>query len=301
MATTKVLIKNTVVFTFLLIGLTMYNKVNSQIKIGIFADCQYCDCETQGNRHYKNSLKKLSDCIQTFNSDNLEFVVGLGDLIDRDFASFEQANSVLEESIHKVYQVTGNHDFSVEENLKQEVSSALGLNNVYYTKTVGNWQFIFLNGNELSLLSPDPLVKKEAEQLLIELSKNKKPNNKEWNGGLGKEQIAWLEKQLKHAANNNIKSIIFCHYPLLPLEAHTLWDSDVVLKVISRYKGVKAWINGHNHAGNYAVNDGVHYITMKGMVDTINENAFSILTLTNEEIIVEGFHRETDRKLNVKR
>ena len=71
----------------------------AQIQLGVFADCQYCDCETAGNRHYRNSPAKLTDCIAEFNQNkNLEFVVGLGDLIDRDFTSFAKVNSILKGS-----------------------------------------------------------------------------------------------------------------------------------------------------------------------------------------------------------
>ena len=273
---------------------------SAQLKIGIFADCQYCDCETQGNRYYKNSLQKLSNCIENFNTDTLDFIVGLGDLIDRDFSSFEKVNEILQKSKHPVYQVTGNHDYSVSTNDLDAVPSALGLTRTYYTQTVNNWQFVFLNGNELSLQSTNPDLRTEAEKILAELTEKNQPNNKDWNGGLGKQQMEWLDNQLRDAALKKQSTILFCHYPLLPHEAHTLWDSDQVLRIISKYKGVKAWINGHNHAGNYVEKDGVHFITMKGMVDTESGNAYATLTLSNKKIILKGFHRESDRMLELK-
>ena len=82
----------------LLIFMVMIYSTNarSQIQFGVFADCQFCDCQTAGTRFYRNSPAKLNDCISEFNkNENLEFIVGLGDFIDRDFASFATVNSVL--------------------------------------------------------------------------------------------------------------------------------------------------------------------------------------------------------------
>ena len=115
MTTRSSVYKTTIVFFIVLLGNTMFKNASAQLKIGVFADCQYCECPTQGNRYYKNSLQKLSVCIQRFNADSLDFIVGLGDLIDRDFASFEKVNAILDKAKQPVFQVTGNHDYSVEE------------------------------------------------------------------------------------------------------------------------------------------------------------------------------------------
>ncbi len=112
-------------FVVLFFGLIMNETSYAQVKIGVFADCQYCDCETGGNRFYRNSLSKLNNCLGEFNKDQLDFVVGLGDLIDRDFESFRAVNAILGKSNSPVYQVTGNHDLSVENDFLDKVPSAL--------------------------------------------------------------------------------------------------------------------------------------------------------------------------------
>ncbi len=280
-------------------GSVIQNKSNAQVKLGVFADCQYCDFETKGNRYYRNSLSKLNDCVEAFNNEDLDFVVGLGDLIDRDFASFKKVNYILSSSKTKVYHIIGNHDFSVEPELIEKVPSALNLKENYYTVSKKDWQFIFLNGNEISLLSPNPEIISEAKQMLAELTAYKQPNNMDWNGGLGTSQINWLETQLKTAESQKKNVAIFCHYPLLPLEAHTLWDSKKVLSILKKHKNVKAWINGHNHAGNYAVENGIHFVTMHGMVDTETENAYSIISFEKESINIKGKGREVSRTLSI--
>lgn len=284
----------------ILMGIICLKTSDAQIKIGIFADCQYCDCETAGNRYYRNSLSKLTDCISDFNQNKkIDFVVGLGDLIDRDYSSFAKVNSILEESKKEVFQVTGNHDLSVEKEFIDKVPEQLNLSETYYSFNKNSWQFIFLNGNEITLQSTNTNVVEQAKKLLKQLTDEKKPNNKEWNGGMSETQIEWMEKQLSEAEKTNKKVILFCHYPLLPFGAHSLWNTENILRIIDKYDCVKAWINGHNHAGDYAMQNGIHFITMHGMVDTEKENAFSVVTLSNKRIEIEGFGREISRNLPI--
>ncbi len=286
----------------LIIPFSMFVKNSfAQVTIGVFADCQYCDCEKAGNRYYRNSLAKLEDCIMAFNQKpNVEFVVGLGDLIDRDLNSFGKVNEVLEKSVHPVYHVTGNHDYSVEEEQLDRVPEQLNLKKTYYSITTKGWHFIFLNGNEITLQSTDRNVVKQAENMLSELKDKKSPNANDWNGAIGEKQLEWLQKELVRAEKKKRKAVLFCHYPLQPYEAHCLWNAEEVLSVLDRYTCVKAWVNGHNHAGNYSERNGVHHITLKGMVDTATENAFSLFTFTKERIEVKGFGREESRNLGLR-
>lgn len=270
----------------------------SQFKIGVFADCQYCDCETAGSRYYRNSLSKLEDCISEFNqTKKIKFVVGLGDLIDRDLASFDSVNAILAKSKKEVYHVIGNHDLSVEKNELEQVPAKLNLNESWYSLTKKGWHFIFLNGNDISFHSNNPKIVKEAKELTDKIKKEGKPNYHVWNGGIGKKQMEWLETELQKAVDKKRKVVIFCHYPLLPLEGHALWNSEEVLGVLEKYNCVKMYMNGHNHSGNYVFQNGIHFINLKGMVETEKENAFSVISFSNNKIEIKGFGREESRGL----
>ena len=56
-------------------------------------------------------------------------------------------------------------------------------------------------------------------------------------------------------------------------------------------------MNGHNHAGNYVFQYGIHFVNLKGMVETETENAFSIISLIDKQIEIKGFGREESRNL----
>ena len=273
------------------------NQSNAPLKIGVFADVQYAPYENINERYYKNSIQKLNKSMEQFNAENLNFVVGLGDLIDKDFSSFENTLSNLRKSKHAVYQVIGNHDLSVEDEYIESVPQKLGLKKEYYSFTENRWRFIFLNGNEITLLTKEEEVKAKAEKMLKKLSENNKPNDQTWNGGLGEKQILWLSRELKTAEKKGEKAIIFCHYPVYPLEKHCLWDYEKVLKVLEKHSCVKLWLNGHNHAGNYGKYSKIHFVTLKGMVETETKNAFAIISLHENRIEIDGFGREENRIL----
>lgn len=274
------------------------NITNAQLRLGVFADCQYCHCQPMGSRFYRSSPEKLRECIGQFNrKENLAFVVGLGDLIDRDFSSFDTLQPILDQSIHSIYNIPGNHDFEVEKEKLKKVPEALGLDKTYYTFKKDDWLFVFLNGNEITFNSSNPKIVEEAQEMLAEIKAAQKPNSYEWNGGMSRQQISWLDQQLKAAKNKNQKVAVFCHYPLLPFQAHALWNAEEVLEVLKKYDNVKLWLNGHNHKGNYTNKYGTHFLTLRAMVETQNENAFSLITFSKDKIEIEGFGREPDREL----
>lgn len=290
-----------IVYLILLFAAIMTsNNTNAQLQLGVFADCQYCDCEPMGSRFYRSSPEKLRNCINQFNREkNLEFVVGLGDLIDRNYSSFDTLQPILDESVHTVYNIPGNHDFEVKEEKLAKVPGALGLDKTFYTIEKNDWLFVFLNGNEISFNSPNSEIVNKAKEMLAELKAAGKPNSYDWNGGMSRQQISWLHQQLKVAENKNQKVALFCHYPLLPLEAHTLWNSEEVLEVLKKYNHVKLWLSGHNHKGNYTRQHGIHFLTLQAMVETKTENAFSILSFSDDKIAVKGFGRESDMELPI--
>lgn len=295
-------IKLTSIIVSLIFSLGMFKtSLHAQVKVGVFADCQYADSETKGVRYYRNSLKKLDDCISAFNKNKeIDFVVGLGDLIDEDISSFKDVNEVLYNSNHSVFHVTGNHDFSVTPEDLEKVLPALNMKKGYHSFQKKDWQFIFLNGNAITVNSNDADVVDQAHKTIEALKAKGAPNAVDWNGGLGKIQIKWLQNQLEKAEKKKRKVALFCHYPILPYEKHVLWEGKEILKLLEKFNCVKAWINGHNHTGGYVFKEGIHFVTMKGMVDTEFESAYSIVTFSESEILIKGFGREESRKLQIK-
>jgi manganese-dependent ADP-ribose/CDP-alcohol diphosphatase len=267
---------------------------------GILADPQYCDCEPSGSRFYRSTLKKLEECIQELNTKDLSFVVQLGDLIDRDFRSFDTIISIYNQLDTKKYHVLGNHDFGVSSEKKDSILSKLGLTERYYDFCIKNWRFIVLDGNDISLFAniAGSDKYKKAENIYNELVKRNAPNANTWNGTLSKEQIDWMENKLKESTEAGERVILFCHYPVYPdYNAHNLWNSTELINLIESFDCIVAYINGHNHHGNYGIKKGIHYLTLHGMVETQLENSYVIVEVYNNYLKVVGYGREPNRIL----
>jgi hypothetical protein len=63
---------------------------------------------------------------------------------------------------------------------------------------------------------------------------------------------------------------------------------------------VAAYLNGHNHAGNYAQQGKIHFLTLKGMVDTTT-SAYSVVEVHKDRLEIKGFGRQNDRTLPLTR
>lgn len=273
----------------------------SDFEIGIIADCQYCNCDTQNNRFYKQASNKLKAAVKELNTKALDYTIHLGDFIDRDFKSFDTVLPIWNRLKSKTYHVLGNHDFSVQDSLKPLVSRKMGLKKRYYSFIKNNWRFIVLDGNDLSYHGAISNTKQNETDSLFNLLKvEKEPNLQTWNGGLSLKQLKWVEAELNDAKIKNEYVGFYCHFPAgRNNETHNLWNYKQFLKLIQKYNHVKFYFNGHNHDGDYLKKDGVHHLTFKGMLDTERSSAFATARFTKDSIFIKGYGREITRTLKI--
>ena len=92
--------------------------------------------------------------------------------------------------------------------------------------------------------------------------------------------------------------ILFCHFPVYPDNIHNLWNHGAMTGLLAKYPCVAAYINGHNHAGNYGEKGGIHYLTMKGMVDTL-KNSYGVVEVYEDRLALKGFGRQEDREMKL--
>jgi len=267
---------------------------NAGYACGMIADCQYCNVEASGRRLYALSKTKLSECVAELNKLDLAYVMHLGDFIDRDFESFDVVNPIFNRLRATKYHVLGNHDFSVADHLKKEVPGKMGMPARYYDFEVEGWRHVVLDGNDISFHAyPENSENAKAAAEYYEANQIESPR---WNGAIGPGQLAWLREVLERAQANREKVILFCHFPVYPPNKHNLWNAEELIAVLESYPCVKAYINGHNHNGNYGAKEGIHYLTLKGMVDTTT-NSYAVVTVDDDSIDITGYGREEDRSL----
>jgi len=273
--------------------------VQAGFAIGLVADAQYADIDDKGTRFYRNSLKKLGDAVEHFNGRNLDFCAHLGDLIDRDWGSFDEITRPLAASRHRWHQLLGNHDFDVTDELKSKVPGRLGMERCHRFFDHREFRFVILDTNDVSTYA-HPAGSAERDNAVAELTRlevENVPQAKSWNGGIGAEQLAWFNQVCAEAGVARRKVIVLAHHPVAPHNEHNVWNSPDVLKLIEGHSHVVAWLNGHNHAGNFADHAGVSCVTMHGMVETAATTAFATARILPDRMVLTGHGREPSREL----
>lgn len=265
------------------------------IRFGLFADAQYADCEPNINRYYRKSIPKLEECINDLNREKVRFTINLGDLIDRDFNDFDTLLTCLKRLDHKVYHLTGNHDYKgVTDN--NVLYKKLNMPSEYYSFGKKKWVFVFLNTNELAGYAN--VAGTEKEQELADLRRKiKETGGKQgasWNGGVSAKQLEWLDKLLAKSEKAGKRVLIFAHHPLWPKSAFTALNNMEILDVIGRYSCVKAIFAGHHHTGGFAYYKEIPVVTAEGMVET-DENSFGVVNIYKDKIEIVGKGRMTSR------
>lgn len=284
----------------LLILIGSCTKKEPILLIGLVADPQYANKPNAGKRYYKESLWKLEEAIDTFNYYDVDFVQNLGDIIDVDWESFDSILPVYNKLNPNIenYHLLGNHDFAIDSVHLDDLLEKLSMPSYYYSYSKRGWRFIVLDATDYSYYS-NLLHNHDINRVNFYYEKaKKKSNNHRWNSAIGEEQQNWLKQELDNANLLDQKVILFSHLPLRPLNnAHNLWNNDEIINLIENTSNVVAFINGHNHSGDYEFKNGIHYITIFGMVDTMN-SSYGILEFYRDSLVLRGYGNQKSLHLN---
>lgn len=274
------------------------------IRIGLIADPQYSDLPASSpERSPGASLEKLKDIVAHLNTEELDAVVVLGDYIDRGFRNFQPVLDVLSELRAPVWPVLGNHDFCVNDDYScgriDEVLALLGLtrDSRYRYIDLAGTRFVILDTNEKSVMEAE-LTGERAEDIearLAELNKSGVENAFPWNGEVGNEQLAWAKDVIDEAKVRNMRVVVFGHHQIWPDHPDSALNSAQVRDVLSANENVVAYINGHNHHGDFGVYQDMPCVTVEGIIEG-DDNAWGILELTDDTLRVQGFGRVTSRE-----
>jgi 3',5'-cyclic AMP phosphodiesterase CpdA len=267
------------------------------LSFGLLTDVQYADADPQGERHFRESIPKLQQAAADLSKESLPFSLHLGDTIDREFGSFATILPHFKGLGHPVYHLMGNHEFSITDESKSKVVSTLGMPADYYSFTANSVRFIMLDTNDLSTYkypkgSEQEHASIEAKEK-ISAATNKKLAAS--NGGFSAKQLDWLKNELAHAQETKEPVILCGHHPLLPEGGHQAWNANELLALIESHNCVRAYFNGHNHAGAEAVFHDVPCITFKSILHEPGTTAYSTIHLFNDRLQIVGRGREKSR------
>ncbi len=250
---------------------------------GLVTDVHFADVATKGSRHYRDSADKLRAAVETFNRRKLPFVVELGDFID---AGPDKA-ATLEylRSIRKIYEgfsgrrhfVLGNH--CLDRMTKADFLANCGTETkqTHYSFDHGGYHFVILDAD----FKQDGTPYANGDYTWTDT----------W---IPESQRQWLADDLKQARPR--PTIVFAHQNLDDeTDPHGIKNAPEVRKILEAAGNVLAVFQGHKHSGGYRQIAGIHYITLRAMVEgpTVENNAYAIVTLgAAGKIELDGFGRQ---------
>jgi manganese-dependent ADP-ribose/CDP-alcohol diphosphatase len=269
-------------------------------KFGVIADPQYCDCDASGSRYYRESLSKLDEAVEKFNAENVRFTITLGDIVDRDAKqNLAPVLARLARLDKPVYHSTGNHDYWDMDDYRW-LHKKLGMPATYYAFSEGGWRFIVLNTNEVATYT-SMAAKREHDAIMKKIERENRTAPMIYSGGIGKKQMRWLKRELKMAERKGENVLVFSHHPLCGPTPEIALNGLEIVELLSKYPDtVQGTIAGHMHEGDSGVQDGMHFITVEGMI-TGAENAFGLVTLHPDRIEFEGHGRVSSHTIPLRK
>lgn len=289
-------------FVFFLLLLPFSQSVSGQEKplftFGVMTDVQYADRDNAGSRYYRSSIGKLDEAVKVFNRENVAFVLHLGDFINDKIQSFDTLLQITGRLQMPFYLLSGNHEFGVNPGEKAGVMKLMGLaEQSYRSFSRDGWRFLLLDGYETGVRRQETGSREyEKNRKILENMKSAGAVNAfDWNGGMSNKQIRWMKRNLNNAGRKEEKVILCCHWPLTPENTPELMlNTPEVKAIIEKYPPVFAWLNGHVHVSRLDSENGVNYVSFRGMVEK-EANAFSIVSVYKDHLDIKGYGEEVSR------
>ncbi len=280
-----------------------------EVSFGIMADCQYADKDDFRGRIagsditfrncYRKSPEKLRQAIEEFNQRELDFIFHLGDFSDEKLSDADELNAITAMSKVAVKHALGNHEFWIPGTNPDDVIEKYGMPDKYYSFVANNNRFVVLDTNELGPLEhPVGSIERKIGYETVESYRRAgRIQAYEWNGGLSDRQMDWLDDELTDAQRHDQKAFLFSHHPVFPPHVLNALNDKEIMELIDSYDNVKAYINGHQHGGNFGRRNGVPYVTIEGMLSE-ETNAFAVANVYDDKLTIEGHGRVPSRVLH---
>jgi 3',5'-cyclic AMP phosphodiesterase CpdA len=260
-------------------------------RFGIVTDCHYADADTQGVRFYRESLDKLSECAALMNAEKVDFLIELGDFKDQDKPPVEKktlsylqaAEKVLKRFKGPTYHVLGNHDIdsiSKVQFLKRVDNTKIDSNRSYYSFDFKGLHFIVLDAN----------YRTDGTDY--------DHGNFDWtDANIPSKELDWLRKDLAAAPG---AVIVFIHQLLDGTGSVYVKNAAKVRQILEASGKVLTVFQGHHHSGSYSNIAGIHYYTLKAVVEGngLQNNSYAIAEVHQDgSITITGYRKALSTQL----
>ena len=231
------------------------------VRFGIFTDSHYADRTPSGSRFYRESLNKLSECVDMMNEQKVDFLIELGDFKDQGNPPEESETlrflDIAEREFNRFmgprYHVLGNHDhdsISKREFLDRIDNTGFSKASAYYSFNVNSFHFVVLDANYSSEGIPYNNGKFDWTDAYVP-----------------EQQLLWLRKDLK---GNRMPVVVFLHHRLDASFENSIYgprNAAEIRKILEDSGNVLIVFQGHEHAGALSRINRITYYTLKGMVE----------------------------------
>ena len=295
---------------------------------GVIADVQWADDEDGYNydrtvaRRYRGAFLTLVRAVDWWNAlvQPPNFIAQLGDILDGINVKLGQSDSALEAALAELdrapcpaVNIVGNHELY---NFDRPALAKAGWlrhgDKEYYSfKPAAGWRMVVLDPYQLALIghTADDPRRLASVELIGQRNPGVDPSGVggEWfakvsgsdrrfvpyNGGLGREQLAWLRAELADATAAEERVCIMCHVILHPQAcggSTMVWDYPEALGVLAESECVAAVLCGHDHFGQYYLDEhGVHHCTFCSPLNKGDDgSAFGLVRVWDDALEVCG-------------
>lgn len=260
-------------------------------RFGIVTDCHYADADAQGTRFYRESLDKLSECVALMNTERVDFLIELGDFKDQDkppaenktLSYLQAAEKALKRFNGPTYHVLGNHDID-------SISKVQFLKRVDNTKIDSNRSYYSFDSNGLHYVVLDANYRTDGTDY--------DHGNFDWtDANIPSKELNWLKQDLAAAPG---AVIVFIHQLLDGTGSVYVKNAAQVRQVLEASGKVLAVFQGHHHSGSYSNIAGIHYYTMKAVVEGHGpeNNSYAIAEVHQDgSITITGYRKAQSTQL----
>nr|WP_320190091.1 metallophosphoesterase [uncultured Desulfobacter sp.] len=238
-------------------------------KFGIITDVHHTTKTDSLSRRYSAGYEKMQFFVKQMQG-KADFIIELGDLIDTlnpevdkdSVENFQEIESVFTSFNGPHYHVLGNHEFdnmTREDFLANWDNTGIDKSKTYYS--------FDSNGIHCIVLDADYTVAEPHRPYTMNT-----PEDTFWNWKdtwVPQEELDWLEADL---AASDLPTLVFTHQVVHRdkldgvTEDHTIKNADVIRGILEADGQVVAVFSGHDHRGETAVRNGIHYFVLEGNV-----------------------------------
>lgn len=256
-----------------------------RVRFGLLTDPHYADADSKGTRFYRESLFKVREAVARLRGERLAFLAELGDFKDmaegepdgRTRAHLAAIDAELQGFGGPICHVLGNHDMD-------NLSKTQFLDGVARWSVAPGRAFHAFERGGVRFVTLDACCTKDGRDY--------DHGNFDWRDTVvPPAQLDWLRRALSAAA---APVIVFVHQRLDGDGDPFVKNSAEVREILEASGKVLAAFHGHDHPGARTERNGIHYYTLKAVVEGSGpeNNAYAVAEVhENLDITVTGYRR----------